>query len=75
MGWSTPVRPALRGLMEEDAEFQASLGHKVRTCLKEEKKKKTLFPNKVIFQNTGDVKTSVSGGHNSVFSSRHEGRE
>jgi hypothetical protein len=30
----TPVIPALGWLRQEDPEFKASLGHRVKTCLK-----------------------------------------
>jgi hypothetical protein len=34
-----PAIPALKRLMQEDCEFEASLDFIVRTCLKEKKKK------------------------------------
>jgi hypothetical protein len=35
-----PIKPTIRGLRQEDHEFEASLGYKPRPCLKLKKKKK-----------------------------------
>jgi hypothetical protein len=38
--WLTPVIPALRGLRQENQEFEASLGYIARCCLKRKKGRK-----------------------------------
>jgi hypothetical protein len=40
--WYRPVIPRLRGLRQEDNEFQASLGYIVETLSQKQKRKKDL---------------------------------